>query len=81
MPLLYPDDAGETAQGQSLLVMCSWCKAVKVGDDTWVEVEDAVDRLKLFDFRYLPQISHGVCPSCAADIHEKIEAMDIDTSI
>ncbi|MGM0453776.1 MAG: hypothetical protein ACQERN_11485 [Thermodesulfobacteriota bacterium] len=81
MPLLYPDDAGDSGHRQGLLVMCSWCKAVNVGNNRWVAVEQAVDRLKLFDCRHLPQISHGVCPSCAADIHEKIKAMDLDTSI
>ncbi len=46
-----------------ILNMCSWCKAVLV-DQTWVEVELAVERLGLLADPVLPQISHGICPDC-----------------
>lgn len=45
------------------LTMCSWCKAVLV-DQTWVEVELAVQRLGILSDPVLPRISHGICPGC-----------------
>lgn len=65
-PLL--DRAGQ--RGGALLRMCSWCKAVDVGD-RWCEVEDAVIALRLFERELLPAITHGICPPC----HKRVEAL------
>jgi hypothetical protein len=46
------------------LRMCSWCKKVDVGKDTWLEVEDAVNVLGLFSCAEIQQISHTMCPAC-----------------
>jgi hypothetical protein len=43
--------------------MCGWCKRVAIGD-AWMEVEDAVSELRLFERKVLPDISHGICPDC-----------------
>ncbi len=58
-PLLSP----ETPRGTQTLVMCGWCDRFLV-DGAWVEVEEAVARLGLFQLEELPTISHGVCPAC-----------------
>ncbi|KPJ88145.1 MAG: hypothetical protein AMJ53_17225 [Gammaproteobacteria bacterium SG8_11] len=50
------------------LIICSWCKKVKIAEDQWMEVEQAVNHLKLFNTTYLPQLSNGMCPVC----HESI---------
>jgi len=47
-----------------LLSMCSWCKQI-LAEQSWVEVEQAVARLRLFTEEALPRISHGICPSCS----------------
>ncbi|MGA2686412.1 MAG: hypothetical protein ABSF51_15340 [Verrucomicrobiota bacterium] len=44
------------------LTVCAWCKKVDVAG--WVEVEEAVRRLRLFDRARLPRLTHGVCPAC-----------------
>jgi hypothetical protein len=49
-----------------LLVVCSWCKRVRLDGQQWVEVEDAVATLGLFEAAALPQLSHGICPPCRA---------------
>lgn len=49
-----------------VLVMCSWCKKIPLPDGRWVEVEEAVKALNLFDAPRLPMISHTMCPECAA---------------
>lgn len=55
--------AAETPRGEETLTMCGWCDRFLVDGD-WVEVEEAVKRLALFDRTEMPAISHGVCPEC-----------------
>ena len=43
--------------------MCGWCDRFLV-DGEWVEVEEAVTRLGLFQLPQMPAIGHGVCPDC-----------------
>jgi hypothetical protein len=55
--------AAETPRGEETLTMCGWCDRFLV-DGEWVEVEEAVARLGLFQLPEMPAISHGVCPDC-----------------
>jgi hypothetical protein len=55
--------ASETPRGEEMLTMCGWCDRFLV-DGEWVEVEEAVTRLGLFQLPEMPAISHGVCPDC-----------------
>lgn len=52
-------------RADELLVVCSWCRQVRL-DGRWVEAEEAVEALGLFDAPRLPRISHGICPPCRA---------------
>lgn len=54
-------------RSSELLKMCAWCNRFDV-EEEWLEVEDAVDRLKLFGVTLLPDISHGVCPGCEEQV-------------
>ncbi|WP_455210424.1 hypothetical protein [Kaarinaea lacus] len=54
------------------LIICSWCKKLKVSENQWVEIEEAITRLGLFNAEYLPQLSHGICPSCNEAIWSKL---------
>ncbi len=44
--------------------VCSWCRRVEV-NARWLEVEEAVSALGLFQEPALPAISHGICPDCS----------------
>jgi hypothetical protein len=55
--------AAETPRGEETLTMCGWCDRFLVGAE-WVEVEEAVARLGLFDLAEMPAIGHSVCPEC-----------------
>lgn len=44
--------------------MCSWCKKMKVSETTWVEVEEAVQTLNLFELEKFPILTHTICPEC-----------------
>ncbi len=54
------------------LRMCGWCKKVVAGED-YVEVEEAIARLGLFERATLPPITHGICPACEAAMYERLE--------
>jgi hypothetical protein len=47
----------------TVLQMCGWCKRVDVAGE-WVEVEEAVRRLSLFDRDVLPRVAHTMCEEC-----------------
>lgn len=59
-PLLDP----EAARSEDTLTMCGWCDRFEV-DGEWVEVEEAAQRLRLFNRPELPALSHGICPDCS----------------
>jgi hypothetical protein len=46
------------------LTLCSWCKRIRLPDDDFVEVEQAIERLDLFGEPVLPNLTHGCCPDC-----------------
>ena len=63
-------DIGDT---EDLVRLCSWCKRVQLVDRTWVEVEQAIQDLELFQSTTMPAITHGMCGDCATEIQSQIE--------
>lgn len=53
--------------------ICSFCKKVDVSKDEWVEVEEAITILNLFNDSKLPALTHGVCPICYEQIMYKLK--------
>jgi len=66
-------NATRTNHTDDILSVCSWCKAV-LADQAWLEVEQAVMRLRLFAADALPRISHGICPTCSERLSETAAA-------
>ena len=50
-------------RGEDALTICSWCKQVYVAGE-WIDVEEAVSRLRLFYRASLPHLTHGICERC-----------------
>lgn len=50
-------------RNSQLIRMCGWCKKVKTSTG-WLEAEEAVIALKIFNEPSLPRITHGICPPC-----------------
>jgi hypothetical protein len=51
--------------------ICSWCKKVYLpDDDKWVEVEEAVKKMNLFDKKVLPMLTHTMCDNCFKELSE-----------
>ena len=48
--------------------MCSFCKKIAVSETEWAETQQAITILNLFGKNKMPQLSHGVCPSCFDNI-------------
>lgn len=63
------------ARSDEHLVICSWCKQVDVSG-VWMEVEQAVERMGLFNLNSLPQITHGLCPECAQQLRHSLKYRD-----
>lgn len=53
-----------TPRSSDMLTICSMCKKIKIDESHWVEIEEALARLKLFEAEAMPQLTHGVCPDC-----------------
>jgi hypothetical protein len=48
--------------------ICGWCKRIPTSEGIWLEVEEAVRSLNLFDDAQLPALTHGICPACHASM-------------
>lgn len=71
-PVPFPAHA--PALGAEFIRSCGWCKRVDV-EGSWVEIEVAVDRMKLFMGPRPPQISHGICDSCLARMEAALDSL------
>ncbi len=68
VPLLDPN----VARSGSVLEACSFCKSIRVDEAIWLQVEDAIAHLGLFDSPQLPTLSHSVCPACLPEFHQRL---------
>ena len=59
IPLLNVD----SPRPSELLVACGWCSKIRI-NERWLEVENAVNNLLLFDRMAVPRLSHGICDLC-----------------
>ena len=66
VPLLMPT----AARSDQLVRMCSWCN--RIATPEWLEVEEAIRQLRLFEKHPLPQITHGICDDCLKQALTKI---------
>jgi hypothetical protein len=46
------------------LTICSWCRRVRLFDQEWVDLEEAVARMNLFASAELPALREGICRAC-----------------
>ncbi len=56
--------AADTARSTDVVTLCSMCKKIKILLEKWVEIEEGLAHLKLFETDKMPQLSHGLCPAC-----------------
>lgn len=64
----------ELRRSQRLLAICSWCGRIPSrGGGRWLEVEEALAALGLFEGDELPRLSHGICEDCRKRIEEALD--------
>lgn len=44
--------------------LCSMCKAIALPPDRWLELEEGLQALRIFEEERMPQLTHGLCPPC-----------------
>ena len=54
----------DTSRSSDFVTICSMCKKIKVSPGKWVEIEDGLAHLRLFEADEMPQLTHGLCHSC-----------------
>ncbi len=54
----------DVPRSRSQLKLCSWCSRMLDAEGQWVELEDGLAAMRLFEARVLPLLSHGMCPRC-----------------
>jgi hypothetical protein len=67
-------------RSKALIKTCGWCRKFQVPGRAWVEAEEAVRQLNLFEHPGLPRLTHGICPVCA-DAMLKLESNDLQSQI
>lgn len=60
------------SRSTSMVTSCGWCRKFKVGD-VWMEVEEAVHGLRLFEQNTTPKVTHGICEDCDRMMNEKLD--------
>ena len=54
----------------TFLRICSWCNRGYV-QNQWMEIEDVIGKLGLFDRAPLPELTHGVCETCEVALRQE----------
>ena len=54
----------DTQRTKELLRICSMCKKMATPQNEWIEIEEGLARLKIFEVGAMPRLTHGVCPRC-----------------
>ena len=57
-------------RNDEFVTMCGWCKRILVAGQ-WLEVETAVEQLRLLLTNSPPKITHAICPNCERRFHEE----------
>jgi hypothetical protein len=70
-PMIVLDS--ECPRTDAVITMCSFCKRVACEDD-WLEIEDALARMRIFHHKDPPRISHDACPDCYQVIMDQLRA-------
>lgn len=56
-------------RSSELVVICSWCKRIRVDRTHWAKIEDVLEKQEFFGAAP-PTLTHGVCRDCLANIHD-----------
>jgi hypothetical protein len=60
-------------RSDDIVKICSFCKKIAVSETEWAETQQAITILDLFGKKQMPQLTHGVCPSCSDTIMAELD--------
>lgn len=64
----------DAIRSEEFIRVCSWCKKVYVPHlNKWVEVEEAIIKLKLYSMEKLPRLTHTICDPCRQKLHQHLK--------
>ncbi len=56
--------AEDECLSNQFLRICSMCKKIDIDKNRWVELEEGLAYLRLFEKQEVPCLTHGICPNC-----------------
>ena len=63
----------KSSRSTSFITICSMCKKIKTAPGKWVEIEEGLEQLKIFEAEDIPQLTHGLCEACFKESMQEIE--------
>jgi hypothetical protein len=61
-----------SSRTEDIIIICSWCKDIWVYDIGWINIEEGVRRLGIFDSIAQPRLTHSVCVNCQKLLDTKL---------
>lgn len=65
-------DGADAVEPAKLQRVCGWCNRLDV-DGAWMEIEDALPRLRLMERLATQMLTHGMCEDCVARMMTELE--------
>ncbi len=67
-----PHSLDFTQRSDLIYRMCAWCDKIFY-NDRYIELDEAVNKMKIFEHNFLPRFSHGICNDCQKKLLEELE--------
>jgi hypothetical protein len=64
----------DTPRENNMIVACSWCNRIELGRGEWAEVEEAAEKLRIFQIEVIPGLTHGICEGCRKTMSAQIKS-------
>lgn len=74
-PSAQADGAAGDEDAEGVVRVCGWCNRFDA-DGEWVEVEDALPRLRLLEYPDARMLTHGICDDCLTTMTAELAAVD-----
>lgn len=72
-PVLLLDP--HATRSQAIVRLCAWCKRLPGADGRWMEVEEGLSTLGVFESHPMPTISHGICEECQSALLRSLDRL------
>lgn len=60
-------------RSDAVSIVCGWCNRFAAPEGAWLEAEDAIAALGIFEGALPPQLSHGICPDCSSSLYSALD--------